>query len=99
AVVLLTLALLLTTSAGSDSVRALVTQLLAIVSAVLFGLGLSPPRLLRTAWRRPEQERLQETIQSLMTLATSQEEIAERVLGPAAEIVGARAIRILNENG
>jgi signal transduction histidine kinase len=96
--ILLTLALLLTTSAGSDSVRALVTQVLAIASAVLFGIGLSPPQLLRISWRRPEQERLQETIQSLMTLATTQEEIAERVLRPAAEIVGARAIRVLNEN-
>ena len=99
AVLLLTIALLLTTSADRDSVRAFVTEVIAIVSAGLFGLGMAPPQLLRMVWRRPEQERLQQTIQSLMTLATSQEELADRVLRPAAEIVGARAIRILNEDG
>jgi len=99
AVVLITVALLLTTSAGSNSAREFVTEILAIVSAGLFGLGLAPPQMLRIAWRRPEQERLQQTIQSLMTLATTQEEIAERVLRPAADIVGARAIRVLNEHG
>jgi two-component system sensor histidine kinase KdpD len=38
-------------------------------------------------------------MRDLVTLATSQEEIAQRVLGPMAEIVGARAIEIYNEEG
>ena len=51
------------------------------------------------AWRRPEQERVQRAIGELMTLATTQAEIAERVLAPAADIVGARALAVRNAEG
>jgi signal transduction histidine kinase len=50
-------------------------------------------------WRRPEQDRLQRAIENLVTLAQSQEEVASRVLSPMADIVGARAIAIRNEEG
>lgn len=95
----ITLALLLTSGAGTTSVRALITQLLAAVSAVAFYLGLAPPAIVRFAWRRPEQERIQAAIQDLVTVATAQEEIAARVLRPAAEIVGATAIALRNDEG
>jgi signal transduction histidine kinase len=62
-------------------------------------LGLAPPDFLRYAWRRPEQRRVQAAIGDLMSLATSQEEIAARVLEPAAAVVGAEAIAIRNEEG
>ena len=41
----------------------------------------------------------QEAIASLLTFAESQEEVASRVLEPAADIVGARAIAIRNAEG
>jgi signal transduction histidine kinase len=97
---LLTVAIFLVVSAGEThlALRA-VTQLLAFVSAVAFALGLAPPRLLRMAWRTPESRRLQDAIGSLMTQATSREQIVDRVLGPMADIVGARSVELRDGDG
>jgi signal transduction histidine kinase len=75
------------------------SQALGIVAAVGFLLAFVPPVIVRLLWRRPEQERLQNALRDLVTLATSQEEIARRVLGPMAAIVGARAVALYNEEG
>jgi signal transduction histidine kinase len=83
----------------NNSVPALVSQVLAIVAALAFLLAFVPPGIVRLLWRRPEQERLQSALRDLVTLATSQEEIAQRVLGPMAQIVGANAINLCNEEG
>jgi signal transduction histidine kinase len=72
---------------------------LGIVAALTFLLGFVPPTIVRLLWRRPEQERIQSAIRDLISLATNQEEVAARVLGPMADIVGARAISIVNEEG
>ena len=96
----LTLALLLAILTTSRySAVSLGSQALATVSAVAFFLGFAPPQLLRAGWRRPEQARLQQAIASLLSFAESQEEVAARVLEPAAAIVGARAIAIRNAEG
>jgi signal transduction histidine kinase len=84
---------------GTASVAAVVSGVLAFVSAISFTLGLAPPAVLRFLWRGPEQQRMQHAIEGLMTLATTQEEIAGRVLEPMTAIVGARAIEIRNEEG
>ena len=81
------------------SVTALASQIFSIVAAVAFALAFVPPALVRVLWRRPEQERLQNALRDLVTLATSQEEIAQRVLGPMSEIVGAQAVALYNEEG
>jgi signal transduction histidine kinase len=97
---LLTIALLAAVaSSNPNSVPAVLTGILGTLSAVAFWLGLAPPRVVRMAWRRPEQERAQQAIGELMTLATTQEEIASRVLQPTAEIVGARAVAVRNHQG
>ena len=83
----------------NSSVAAAVVQVLAIVSGAAFLLGLDPPQLVRVQWRQVEQERLQEAIRSLMTLATSRKEIAQRVLGPSADLVGAKAAVVLDAEG
>src|SRR5439155_18172367 len=89
---LLTLALLsVAVSSDTSSVTSVVGQVLASLSAFAFWLGLAPPRLVRVAWRRPEEERLQEAIGSLMARATTQGEGAARVIEPRTGIVGARA--------
>jgi signal transduction histidine kinase len=75
------------------------SQLLATASVVAFLLGFAPPRILRLLWRTPEQARVQQAIASLLAFAESQEEVASRVLEPAAAIVGARAIAIRNAEG
>jgi signal transduction histidine kinase len=92
----LTLALLLAVFGDSDSPVALGSQALATVSVFAFLVGFNPPQLLRVIWRAPEAARLQEAIASLLTFASSQEEVASRVLEPATAIVGARAIAIRN---
>jgi signal transduction histidine kinase len=83
----------------------LATAIATTLSALAFLVGFAPPPILRLLWRRPEQERLQSALAGLMT-ATTQEEVAERVLPPMAAIVGARALslrgaddRIIGEHG
>jgi signal transduction histidine kinase len=83
----------------THSATALATSLLAIVSALAFLLALVPPSVVRMVWRRPEQQRVQDAIRDLVTLARSQHEVAARVLAPMADIVGARGLAIRNEAG
>ncbi len=84
---------------NQSSVGAVIVQVIALVSAVAFLLGLEPPQLVRASWRAPEQLRLQEAIRGLMTLATTRHEVAQRVLGPVAALVGARAACIFDMEG
>lgn len=93
----LTVAIIGTAFAKSNaSIAAAVVQVLAIVSGAAFILGLDPPQFIRSQWRQAEQLRLQEAIRSLMTLATTRREIAQRVLGPVADLVGAKAAVVLD---
>jgi signal transduction histidine kinase len=84
---------------SSSSPGAVVVQAIALLSAVAFLLGLEPPQIVRASWRAPEQQRLQEAIRGLMTLATTRAEVAQRVLGPVAALVGARAACIFDADG
>ncbi len=96
----ITAALFLAAASGAPHSRPeLAAEAIALVALVAFFLGLSPPAIVRIWWRRPEQAHLQQALASLLTFASSQEEVAARVLGPAAAIVGARAIAIRNEKG
>jgi signal transduction histidine kinase len=100
ATVMLTAALfLVAATSDEDSGLTLASLALAIVSAVTFLLGLAPPGFVRMLWRRPEQERVQNAIRDLMTLATNQQEVAQRVLAPIADIIGAQAVTICNAQG
>jgi signal transduction histidine kinase len=95
----ITASLLISVADGSDdSVSSLVATLLSSTSALLFLVGLAPPVILRTAWRRPETIRLQAAIAELMG-ATTREEVVGQVLPPMAEIVGARAVELRNPEG
>lgn len=95
----LTIALVLSVVASNDdSPAALVVALLATLSAVAFLLGFSPPAGLRLLWRRPEQTRLQIATGELMT-ASSEEEVAARVLPPMASMVGARGVALEGKDG
>ncbi len=101
AIAAMTITLALFVAIGSreqGSAVALVAQLLSTASAALFLLGLSPPPVLRMAWRRPEQQRLQTAIAELMSASTDGE-VVERVLPGMAEIVGARAVELRDADG
>ena len=91
---------ILVAGAGGDESSALevATTVLVTISALAFLLGLSPPPLLRLAWRRPEQQRLQDAIASLMG-ASSEEQVAQQVAAPMAAIVGARAVALVDPAG
>ena len=92
----ITAAILLAGGAPEEgSALSLASTLLAGVSAFGFLLGLAPPPVLRLAWRRPENERLQAAIASLMG-AASEEQVAEQVAEPMARIVGARGIALVD---
>jgi signal transduction histidine kinase len=91
---------LLIAAPGPDesSALAVATTLLTTLSAIGFLVGLAPPPILRLAWRRPENERLQAAIASLMG-AASEEQVAEQVAEPMARIVGARGVALLDPAG
>lgn len=96
----ITVALIVSVAASDQgSAAALAGGMFATVSAAAFVLGLAPPAVVRALWRAPEQRRMQDAISSLMQLATSQQEVAARVLGPMAAIVGARGVLIRNADG
>ena len=100
AALMLTFAIVFTAFANNaHSVGALLAQIVALASCVGFALGLSPPQIVRVYWRQPEQQRLQEAIIGLMTLATTRAEIAQRVLGPVVALVGARGAAVLDPDG
>jgi signal transduction histidine kinase len=84
---------------NSSSPGAVVAQAIAVLSVVAFLLGFEPPQIVRASWRTAEQQRLQEAIRGLMTLATTRAEVAQRVLGPVAALVGARAACIFDVDG
>jgi signal transduction histidine kinase len=97
---LLTIALFAAAATSqSYSVPSLVSNVLAIASALGFLLALAPPAIVRLIWRRPSQARMQDAIQDLVTLSHSQQEVADKVLAPMAQIVGARALCLRNDEG
>jgi signal transduction histidine kinase len=83
----------------SNSGWALGTQILGLAAVIAFLVGFAPPQLMRILWRAPETERFQAAMASLLTFAESQEEVAGRVLEPAAQMVGARAATVRNAEG
>jgi signal transduction histidine kinase len=86
------------TAPGPGSAAEAASRVLSTLAALAFLVGLSPPPLLRVAWRRPEEGRLQDAIAGLMR-AESEEEVAQRVLPPMAQIVGARAVELRDRSG
>jgi signal transduction histidine kinase len=100
AAALLTVALFAAAATSrSYSAASLASSALGIIAAFAFLLALAPPAIVRILWRRPAQARVQEAIQDLVTLSRSQQEVAARVLAPMAEIVGARALCLRNDEG
>jgi signal transduction histidine kinase len=96
----LTIALLGTTFASDQSSPgALVVQLIGFVAILGFYLGINPPRIVRAYWRMPEQLRLQEAWRGLVSLAVDRQEVASRIAAPAAELVGARGLLVIDGAG
>jgi K+-sensing histidine kinase KdpD len=98
AAALLTVAILLAVgNPEGTSGLALITSIVGIASAVTFGLGLAPPAILRLQWRRPELEKTRKATGGLIA-ATTPEEVTSEVLPAMAELVGARAVFLLDKD-
>jgi signal transduction histidine kinase len=96
----LTIALLGTSFAtDQSSLGAFIVQLIGLVAIFSFYLGIDPPAIVRAYWRTPDQARLQEAMRSLVTLAVDRPEIAARIAAPAAALVGARGLAVLDAEG
>ncbi len=97
AAALLTVAILLAVgNPEGTSGLALITSIVGIASAVTFGLGLAPPAILRLQWRRPELEKTRKATGGLIA-ATTPEQVTSEVLPAMAELVGARAVFLLDK--
>ena len=98
AATLLTVAILLAVGNPEGTTwLALITSVLGLASAVTFGLGLAPPAILRLQWRRPELEKTRKAMSGLIA-ATTPEQVTSEVLPAMAELVGARAVFLLDKD-
>ena len=85
-------------NSADDPVLGIISSSLAIVSALAFLLGLDPPALVRLQWRRPEVEQVRQATSGLIA-ATTPEQVTTDVLPAMAEVVGAKAVFLLDEDG
>ncbi len=76
----------------------LVIQLLLLGSVLAFAVGFSPPRMLRLAWRVPEDEALQAATHELVG-ATTVSEVTETLLPQVARIVGGSGAALRSQGG
>lgn len=76
----------------------IITQLIAIGSAITFYTGFFTPKILRVLWRTPEQETMREGIAELLTI-TDAEQLKEQLLPQMAQLVSARGIAFVDKNG
>ncbi|HEX2029706.1 MAG TPA: ATP-binding protein [Nitriliruptorales bacterium] len=100
ATAVLVVALLVVASQPSDGniVLRLAVDMSALASAVAFGFGFSPPRMVRLSWRRPEERQLQEATTAVLRADTEQE-VARRLLPPMVRLVGGRGATLINAEG
>jgi signal transduction histidine kinase len=76
----------------------LVERALTVAAAVLFFVGFAPPRALRKQWRGREEELFRHSIDDLFK-AAAPDEVATTVLPQMANLVGARAVALVDEGG
>jgi signal transduction histidine kinase len=76
----------------------LVERVITLAAAVLFFAGFAPPSALRKQWRGREEELFRRSIDDLFK-AAAPDEVASTVLPRMANLVGARAVALLDEDG
>ena len=81
-----------------EEVVEIVTQVMGIVGAGFFYVAFAPPRVLRTAWRRREQELLQEAAVGV-SAATSVEGVTQALLPHVAPVFGGQAAVLAGPDG
>lgn len=92
----LSLALLLAAVEARDAgVLELVIRLLGVSSALGFLVGLAPPRILKAAWRQPEEQRLHQASVRLMA-ATSPQQVADLLVPHVRDVIAARGVALVH---
>jgi PAS domain S-box-containing protein len=84
-------------SVGSQIVT-FVTDVVTLVSAVMFYLAFAPPVVLRNAWRQPEQAMLRSAMGELKTV-TRAAEVAACLLPHVIGMIGGRGAAMLDQSG
>ena len=95
----ITAALIAVAFAASSDTAGVAAEALGIVAVVSFWLGLAPPALVRLWWRAPEQARVQDALETMLGFAATPQQLVERVLEPAASLVGAHALEFRDTDG
>ena len=95
----LTVALIAAFSFGSESpISGGIASIFALVSAVAFLLGFSPPRALRLSWRQEEDQELQTATTALLR-ADTVEQVAEHLVPATVRIMGGSGAAIVTRDG
>ena len=95
------LALVLAGSAdpgGEATIVNIATDVLALISAPLFLLGFAPPAVVRSLWRRREDEELARAERRLIA-ATTSAEVAQTLLDPVTRLVGGQGAALFDADG
>jgi signal transduction histidine kinase/CheY-like chemotaxis protein len=82
----------------SEGAGELVVTALLTLSLVLFAVGFAPPRLVRLAWRQPEQEGLRRATERLVE-ATTPREVTDTLLPHVAGLVGGTGAAVRDVDG
>ena len=98
AAVAMALALVAAGAAAGEGPLRLASQAAALSSAVLFFVGYAPPSILRTWWRRVEEESIREGELRLLSTSTSSE-VLDVLLPLASSLIGARGIAFVDDAG
>ena len=80
------------------SALALVTPVLAWLSAALFYLGFAPPTPMRQVWRQDDERTLRRAEAQLMS-ATTPAEVADTILPGVAELLGGHGAALIDPQG
>jgi len=84
--------------AGGSLVAQAAGYSVALVSAIAFGVGYSPPDMLRRAWRKHDEDTLRRA--TLMVLrARTPDEVADRLLYPLVRLVNGTGAALLDADG
>jgi PAS domain S-box-containing protein len=97
---LLSLTILVAGAGSSETLPGVVlgVRLASLLSAAMFFVGFIPPAILRTVWRRPEEEASRKGTRDLMT-SRSREEVFGHLLPRAIEIVGGQGAAVVDHDG
>jgi signal transduction histidine kinase/CheY-like chemotaxis protein len=83
---------------ASEGAGVLIVSALLTLSLASFALGFAPPRLVRLAWRQPEQDGLRRATEQLVG-ATTQREVTDTLLPHVARLIGGKGVAVRDAHG